>query len=355
MKSINVFLLIVTCLFCKIGQSQTVRGNGSFKTYFGFHDYDFIPNFLSIGLYVPMGPPESINLSLNHNVYYGPLTVEYYPEIDNIWQVAYGNKVDLSNSQSQAFNHWSELNTNAKFIFTDSINPYPQNIEHSIKIKFDTLLVGVEYPSLHGLNVSLAQGDSLFIEFGNDNLINDDYNLLKYVFCKSPEGYENLLGYYGNTVGSYDLTWSHYLHESWNESIFKVDIYSYMYPVYWVFQGQYNYLKLTLKSGSNNINNAGASLGGFFWYDPTTVSIKESQNTKNEIKLFPNPFKDEIIFNTSISPDFIEVFDINGRIVWSKENNESINKINLSFLKEGTYILRIHKDSKVNHQKIIKM
>ena len=80
-------------------------------------------------------------------------------------------------------------------------------------------------------------------------------------------------------------------------------------------------------------------------------NLKEEDLTKlneeDNISYYPNPIKEElfikweIIDNSTVSN--VEVFNINGQLVKSYNNLETLNKLNLPFIKEpaGTYIISL--------------
>lgn len=72
----------------------------------------------------------------------------------------------------------------------------------------------------------------------------------------------------------------------------------------------------------------------------------------NDIVTYPNPVKDILNFKTEDNILKIEIFDISGRIVSS--NSVSENKIDLSNLKTGNYILKLYTKKGIMNTKIIK-
>ena len=85
----------------------------------------------------------------------------------------------------------------------------------------------------------------------------------------------------------------------------------------------------------------GSELGVFFYQNMgSTTYINELEN---EIVVFPNPARDIINIKSEYIFDKLEVSDINGRIIISK-NNPS-NSIKTNTLNRGTYSLTLHKGS----------
>lgn len=81
------------------------------------------------------------------------------------------------------------------------------------------------------------------------------------------------------------------------------------------------------------------------------LSIDEN-NFNNDISVYPNPVKNMLQFKTEAAILKVEVYDITGRIISSKSINE--NKIDLSELKTGNYILKLYTEKGITNTKIIK-
>ena len=82
----------------------------------------------------------------------------------------------------------------------------------------------------------------------------------------------------------------------------------------------------------------------------TTLTI--SDNSFNEILLYPNPVNDILYINTQISITKVEVYDLLGKIV-KKYSTE--NQINLSDLKPSIYIVKLYNENYTSVRKIIKL
>lgn len=72
----------------------------------------------------------------------------------------------------------------------------------------------------------------------------------------------------------------------------------------------------------------------------------------NNISVYPNPVKDILNFKTEHNISKVEVYDISGRILSS--NSVLENKIDLSNLKTGNYILKLYTEKGIMNTKIIK-
>lgn len=88
-----------------------------------------------------------------------------------------------------------------------------------------------------------------------------------------------------------------------------------------------------------------------------TLDVKESLATsdinKNNVSIYPNPVKNVLNFNGAKTISKVEVYNVAGQKVKSVENL-SDNKIELSNLTKGTYIIRANIDGLVKSFKFIK-
>jgi Secretion system C-terminal sorting domain len=82
-----------------------------------------------------------------------------------------------------------------------------------------------------------------------------------------------------------------------------------------------------------------------------TLGLQENDFINN-ISVYPNPVKDILNFKTEHNISKVEVYDIAGRILSS--NSVSENKIDLSELKTGNYILKLYTEKGIMNIKIIK-
>ena len=97
-------------------------------------------------------------------------------------------------------------------------------------------------------------------------------------------------------------------------------------------------------------------------YCPTCSESKNSQNNiedellkffpEDVISYYPNPVKDILYFNVTDIVLKIEVYDIYGRILSS--NSVSENKVDLSELKTGNYMIKLYTKNGITNTKIIK-
>lgn len=82
-----------------------------------------------------------------------------------------------------------------------------------------------------------------------------------------------------------------------------------------------------------------------------TLGLQENDFINN-ISVYPNPVKNILNFKTEDNISKVEVYDITGRILSS--NSVSENKIDLSNLKTGNYILKVYTEKGIMNTKIMK-
>jgi hypothetical protein len=117
--------------------------------------------------------------------------------------------------------------------------------------------------------------------------------------------------------------------------------------------------KPTLANGDTFSNSAGI----YFDYNPsiatnnfitilqTTLGLDEPFSI-NKLAVYPNPVKDNLYFKTGKIVARVDIYDFTGRIL--KSQAVKGNTINVSVLKPGNYILRIHTGNKTAYTSIIK-
>ena len=76
-----------------------------------------------------------------------------------------------------------------------------------------------------------------------------------------------------------------------------------------------------------------------------------TDNNKIELSVYPNPVIDHININSNEKIDFVQVTDLTGKVILKETNT---NKLNLSHLTKGVYLVKIKTDKSESIQKIIK-
>jgi len=87
-----------------------------------------------------------------------------------------------------------------------------------------------------------------------------------------------------------------------------------------------------------------------------TLGTTEVINSR-DLQIYPNPVKDvlKFKFGNQLKSEGIDIYDMNGRVLTSIQNNKDVNEVNMSGYVKGNYILKVKaSDGKVYIQKIIK-
>ncbi|WP_312399376.1 T9SS type A sorting domain-containing protein [Chryseobacterium sp.] len=87
-----------------------------------------------------------------------------------------------------------------------------------------------------------------------------------------------------------------------------------------------------------------------------TLGTTEVINSR-DLQIYPNPVKDvlKFKFGNNLKSEGIDIYDMNGRVITSIQNNKNVNEVNMSSYIKGNYILKVKaSDGKVYIQKIIK-
>ena len=109
---------------------------------------------------------------------------------------------------------------------------------------------------------------------------------------------------------------------------------------------------------SSNNKWIGTAMGGLAVYneDGAQVSVEENQILQSNIHVFPNPASDYFSIDVPPSMDIfeIEMMNLQGIIVFCRKNFDAQNKINISNLSNGLYLLRLKTDKGSMTTKLIK-
>lgn len=76
-----------------------------------------------------------------------------------------------------------------------------------------------------------------------------------------------------------------------------------------------------------------------------------------DLQIFPNPVEDilKFRFSNNLKSEAIEIFDMNGRVITSIQNNKNVNEVNMHSYPAGNYILKVKgSDGKLYVKKLIK-
>lgn len=81
------------------------------------------------------------------------------------------------------------------------------------------------------------------------------------------------------------------------------------------------------------------------------LGVSQENTPSAQIKLYPNPTSDYLTLQTSAKINSVQIFDMSGRAVAAKLNNQTIDVRNLA---KGNYIIKIDSENGVTSQKFIK-
>tara|TARA_Y100000385_G_C12729298_1_gene482011 strand:+ start:183 stop:563 length:381 start_codon:yes stop_codon:yes gene_type:complete len=77
-------------------------------------------------------------------------------------------------------------------------------------------------------------------------------------------------------------------------------------------------------------------------YKETSVALEEIKNSSYNAKLYPNPASSSITLNLDgIAKADIEFLDIQGKLIFSKNQVFNLDQIDISGISTGTYFVRI--------------
>lgn len=118
--------------------------------------------------------------------------------------------------------------------------------------------------------------------------------------------------------------------------------------------GETFYLKVWLE-GSSKSQNLDAGSFTLTASESSVLSVDISTIDEHQISLFPNPARDfmKVETNKNQSIDFIEVYNILGKKIFSQKLANSSEVVNLKNLNTGVYILKVSVDNKIISKKFI--
>ncbi|MBP9993372.1 MAG: T9SS type A sorting domain-containing protein [bacterium] len=79
----------------------------------------------------------------------------------------------------------------------------------------------------------------------------------------------------------------------------------------------------------------------------TLVGIEEAHDAGFAVAVaYPNPGKDVLNIRTGLKDAWVEVYDLNGRMIYGREITENVTAINTTDWSEGTYVWKVMADGK---------
>ena len=113
---------------------------------------------------------------------------------------------------------------------------------------------------------------------------------------------------------------------------------------------------LNFSLSSSDVGSWGMNTPAYFCIDDINVSeitnINEISYTQN-IKIYPNPATNFVNIKNAENAT-IEIYNLQGKLISTKQTVSNIERIDLSYLQTGVYIVRVAKNNKINNFKIIK-
>lgn len=85
-----------------------------------------------------------------------------------------------------------------------------------------------------------------------------------------------------------------------------------------------------------------------------TVTLNSKDVVKDTFSYFPNPVVDYLNIESSSIITNIEVYDLNGRFIFTTSSNSGKGKLNMSLLQAATYIVKVTTDNSVKRIVVIK-
>lgn len=79
--------------------------------------------------------------------------------------------------------------------------------------------------------------------------------------------------------------------------------------------------------------------GQMYYFALRSVGISDAGKSSNELKIFPNPAKNEVYLNVPTYPVQVQVNDMTGRTVLKQEVTNKYKSIDISALRAGMYLL----------------
>lgn len=86
----------------------------------------------------------------------------------------------------------------------------------------------------------------------------------------------------------------------------------------------------------------------------TDLYMATNEIRNNQPMVYPNPAKDVIYISTDKKIDQLQLFDMSGKLVLTQTNMNAGNKLDISKLSKGIYILKINSGGLIHTQKISK-
>lgn len=85
------------------------------------------------------------------------------------------------------------------------------------------------------------------------------------------------------------------------------------------------------------------------------ITSVESNIENSDIQIYPNPFDDELLIQTSGNREYsVELITITGNTIYQSKTEGNFHRINLRELSSGIYFVRMKSDNIISVRKVIK-
>lgn len=88
-------------------------------------------------------------------------------------------------------------------------------------------------------------------------------------------------------------------------------------------------------------------------YSYTSVRLVRV-NVKNRLFIWPNPAHDNLTVQIPFKKATMEIYDVNGNLIWTTVTANMVNTIPVPGLPSGTYILQVKSDGNLLREKFTK-
>lgn len=245
---------------------------------------------------------------------------------------------------NQSIGDWNTSNVvNMKYMFyeANSFNQPIGNWDISMVDNMSSMFEGaISFnQSLTNWNtISLIYTDKMFFSASNFNQSIGNFKLNKYI------DFGNIISYCGMDCVNYDATligWSSNPNVPGNK---KVGASGRKYS----------------SQAAQNARNSLINIGWTFYEDNLDENChatlnKEDLITENNLKLYPNPVQNEILFDVNnLTNPILEIFDINGNLLKKENIKKGLSSISIQNIEPGLYIFKILSQEGTKIEKIIK-
>ncbi len=100
--------------------------------------------------------------------------------------------------------------------------------------------------------------------------------------------------------------------------------------------------------------NSYPAWAAFFDVNGITNPTGITENDVSSVNIFPNPSNDQVVINSEFNMDYIEVFDIRGKLVTKLDVNNKTITLSVTSWGKGLYIIQVMSDNKRSTARFVK-